>query len=187
MKTLISYIYFTFLPTVFLSFLLLQVQKVMGQTNTRWHHFLISRSVQAIDGRTSIVDVVNGKTKAPAIHVIVGDELAVNVTNNLPDHGISIHWHGFEMRGYNVFDGVIGVTQCAIAPGESFLYRFIVDEIPGTYWWHTHSDEDPVAQDLVRGPLIVHPRDIEQQQQDSAVPNGYSYLNERIIFCKIYS
>jgi iron transport multicopper oxidase len=34
-------------------------------------------------------------------------------------------------------DGVDGVTQCPIAPQDSFLYNFKVDQV-GTYWYHSH-------------------------------------------------
>uniref|UniRef100_A0A0D2ZVH2 L-ascorbate oxidase n=1 Tax=Brassica oleracea var. oleracea TaxID=109376 RepID=A0A0D2ZVH2_BRAOL len=35
------------------------------------------------------------------------------------------------------FDGVEGVTQCPILPGEVFTYQFVVDR-PGTYMYHSH-------------------------------------------------
>ena len=162
--------------------LLLEALFIIGKTEAaveRHYNFVIERKIKILDGKTTIVNVVNDMTTSPVIHVRVGDVLSVNVTNLLPDHGMSIHWHGFEMKGKNIYDGVVGVTQCAIAPGESFVYRFLIDEIPGTYWWHTHSGEDPVAHDLVRGPLIVHPQDTDDLQP---FPKGYSYSNERIIF-----
>ena len=152
---------------------------VTHTTTERFHQFVIERKIKVLDGETTIVNIVNDMTTPPSIHVRVGDVLSVNVTNLLPDHGMSIHWHGFEMKGQNVYDGVVGVTQCAIAPGESFLYTFVVDEVPGTYWWHTHSGEDPVAHDLVRGPLIVHPKNTDNQHD---IPDGYSYGHERILF-----
>jgi len=34
-------------------------------------------------------------------------------------------------------DGTAGVTQCPIAPGDSFLYNFKAD-VAGTYWYHSH-------------------------------------------------
>ena len=141
----------------------------------RTHHFIISRRIKEISGKTMIVNLVNDMIRSPAIHIVAGDVLSVNVTNNIPDHGLSIHWHGFEMKNKNIFDGVVGLTQCAIAPGESFLYEFNVHEIPGTYWWHTHSGIDPAAQDLVRGPLIVHPPGT--LLQDLKIADSYSYMN----------
>lgn len=49
--------------------------------------------------------------------------LQVIVHNKLPDDLISIHWHGLMMKGEQVYDGVVGLTQCGITPGETFTYR----------------------------------------------------------------
>ena len=46
----------------------------------------------------------------------------------------SIHWHGLHMKNNCWMDGVHGITECGIAPGESFTYRFTVDQDPGTHW-----------------------------------------------------
>ena len=35
-------------------------------------------------------------------------------------------------------DGPAGVTQCPIAPGNSFLYQFQATDQAGTYWYHSH-------------------------------------------------
>ncbi|XP_063686440.1 uncharacterized protein LOC134820148 [Bolinopsis microptera] len=126
-------------------------------SSTSRYEFRIQRNVQVVGGKTLIVNTVNGKVQGPAINVRRGETLSVLLTNDLLDHGVSLHWHGFEMRGVQHYDGVVGLTQCAVAPGESFLYEFVVDEEPGTYWWHGHSSMVPVGHDFVRGPLIVHP------------------------------
>ena len=59
---------------------------------------------------------------SPPIHVRDGDFLSVSVKNSLQATGLSIHWHGFEMTNHLEFDGVVGITQCPISPGESFTY-----------------------------------------------------------------
>lgn len=76
----------------------------------------------------------------------------VEVKNGLDDEGTAIHWHGLSMKGelqvsregkemltfvegVNEMDGVVGVTQCAIAPGQHFTYKFkIQDDQAGTFW-----------------------------------------------------
>jgi hypothetical protein len=75
----------------------------------------------------------------PPIHVQEGDTLFVTLKNSLSTTGLSIHWHGFEMKNALEYDGVVGVTQCPISPYTQFTYEFEVNETPGTYWWHTHS------------------------------------------------
>jgi len=35
-------------------------------------------------------------------------------------------------------DGPVGVTQCPIVPGESYLYQFSSTTQAGTFWYHSH-------------------------------------------------
>lgn len=73
------------------------------------------------------------------------------VKNRLPE-ATSLHWHG--LRIDNAMDGVSGLTQQAINPGEEFVYRFTPKDA-GTYWAHAHHN---TYQQLARGlylPLIV--------------------------------
>ncbi|MCQ4622956.1 multicopper oxidase family protein [Corynebacterium sp. CCUG 65737] len=93
-----------------------------------------------------------------AIEATAGDVLQVDITNELPE-STSIHWHGIAL--HNAADGVPGMTQPPIEPGQSFSYVF---ETPhgGTYFYHSHS-----GLQLDRGlhaPLIVRdPDDAEDQ------------------------
>ena len=54
------------------------------------------------------------------------------VYNNIPEdwplmsEGITIHWHGFDMKGVQWYDGVGYLTQCPIPSGANFTYRFQV-------------------------------------------------------------
>ena len=66
-----------------------------------------------------------------------GDWIEVSVTNNL-NEATSLHWHGFLQKGTPWFDGTTGVTQCPIAPGKTFIYRFRA-ELYGTTWWHSRT------------------------------------------------
>lgn len=74
----------------------------------------------------------------PTLKGHVGDRVKIRVVNNLPTETTSIHWHGIKQKGTPWMDGVPGVTQCPILPGESFVYDFVLDA-PGTLWWHSHS------------------------------------------------
>ncbi|KAJ6740799.1 CUPREDOXIN SUPERFAMILY PROTEIN [Salix purpurea] len=49
----------------------------------------------------------------------------------------AIHWHGIRQIGTPWFDGTEGFTQCPILPGDTFVYKFVVDR-PGTYLYHAH-------------------------------------------------
>ncbi|VTO84015.1 unnamed protein product [Fusarium graminearum] len=96
---------------------------------------------------------INGKWPIPRIEANVGDTVLVNARNNLGNQSTSLHFHGLFMNGSNHMDGPSQVTQCAIRPGESFLYNFTITQ-PGTYWYHSHTESQ--YPDGLRGPLIIH-------------------------------
>jgi FtsP/CotA-like multicopper oxidase with cupredoxin domain len=72
----------------------------------------------------------NGTIPGPAIIADWGDNLVIHVTNNLEHNGTSIHWHGIRQLGSLEYDGVPGVTQCPIAPGDTLTYKFQASEYP---------------------------------------------------------
>jgi FtsP/CotA-like multicopper oxidase with cupredoxin domain len=93
----------------------------------------------------------NGTVPGPTLRVKRGEELSVRLTNNLPQD-TSIHWHGIRID--NAMDGVVGLTQDAVAPGQGFDYRFTCPDA-GTYWYHSHNQSwEQVARGLY-GVLIV--------------------------------
>jgi FtsP/CotA-like multicopper oxidase with cupredoxin domain len=75
-----------------------------------------------------------GDLPGQEIRIQHGQTLRLNLTNNL-DESTTIHWHG--VRVENAMDGVPGVTQEAVEPGETFTYE-ITPKDPGTYWFHPH-------------------------------------------------
>jgi len=95
----------------------------------------------------------NGTAPGPTLHVRQGDEVVVTLVNRLP-FGVTIHWHG--VRIANTADGVAGVTQDAVKPGQSYVYRFIVPDA-GTYWYHSHQFSDEETTNGLYGMLIVDP------------------------------
>ena len=62
-------------------------------------------------------------------------------------------------------DGVAGVTQDAIAEGDDYVYRFVVDD-PGTFWYHSHQVSHTQVIRGLFGPLVVHPRSPAGDLQD---------------------
>ena len=86
-------------------------------------------------GKPRVATMINGSIPAPTLRWRLGDTVTLRVTNRLRET-TSIHWHGiilpFEM------DGVPGISFPGIAPGETFTYRFKVQQT-GTYWYHSHS------------------------------------------------
>ncbi|MCG3173955.1 MAG: Cell division protein FtsP [Myxococcota bacterium] len=96
----------------------------------------------------------NGSTPGPTIEAMEGDRLRIYVANRLPEP-TSVHWHGVILP--NGMDGVAGLNQKPIPPGETFMYEFTV-KYPGTFMYHSHYDEmTQMALGLV-GMFIVHPK-----------------------------
>ncbi len=98
---------------------------------------------RTINGRTFAMYGFNNQYPGPMIRVSQGSEIVVDFENDI-DMPTSIHWHG--LRHDNRYDGVPGVTQEAIAPGENFVYHVRFPDA-GIYWYHPHSRED-IQQEL---------------------------------------
>ncbi len=96
----------------------------------------------------------NGSTPGPTIEVVEGDRLRLYVTNRLAEP-TTVHWHGLILP--NGMDGVGGLTQRPIPPGETYVYEFVV-RYPGTYMYHPHFDEMTQIALGMAGMFIVHPR-----------------------------
>ena len=71
----------------------------------------------------------NGKSPGPVMRFKEGENVRINVTNNL-DETTSIHWHGLILPFEQ--DGVPGISFPGIKPGETFTYEFPVQQT-GTY------------------------------------------------------
>ncbi len=69
---------------------------------------------------------INGQWPIPQITAAVGDQLVVNVKNDLGNQTTSLHFHGLYHNGTAHMDGPVGVTQCSIPIGGSFVYEFNV-------------------------------------------------------------
>ncbi|EAW17296.1 multicopper oxidase [Aspergillus fischeri NRRL 181] len=95
----------------------------------------------------------NGTFPGPWIQACWGDSVHVTITNNLTYNGTAIHMHGLRMLNNSLMDGVPGVTQCPIAPGESFTYKFRATQY-GTTWYHSHYSLQ--YSDGIYGPLTIH-------------------------------
>jgi FtsP/CotA-like multicopper oxidase with cupredoxin domain len=103
----------------------------------------------------------------PELRVTEGELVEVSLTNRDIDDGVTLHWHGYDVP--NGEDGVAGVTQDALAPGERFTSRFIADE-PGTYWYHTHQAASEGVRRGLYGMLIVEPAGGVTESLDLALP-----------------
>jgi len=96
----------------------------------------------------------NGTSPGPTIEAVEGDRVRLIVTNKLPEH-TTIHWHGLILP--NGMDGVGGLTQVQIAPGETYVYEFTLVQ-SGTFMYHPHADEMVQMAMGCMGMFIVHPK-----------------------------
>ena len=90
--------------------------------------------VEIAPGHTVDAWTYDGGLPGPLIRLHVGDRLIVHFTNALPEP-TTVHWHG--LRVPLRMDGVPGVSQPPIKPGESFTYDFVVPDA-GLFWYHPH-------------------------------------------------
>ncbi len=94
----------------------------------------------------------NGSAPGPTIQVTQGDKVRVIFRNELPE-STSMHWHGFEDRIGD--DGMPGISQAPVKPGETFIYNFDIKQ-EGTYFYHSHMAMQEMAGML--GAFIMHPK-----------------------------
>ncbi|MEQ9487742.1 MAG: copper resistance system multicopper oxidase [Alphaproteobacteria bacterium] len=93
----------------------------------------------------------NGASPGPVLRFREGEEVTINVTNNLSE-STSIHWHGLILPYQQ--DGVPKISYDGIAPGETFTYNFPIVQT-GTYWFHSHTGfQEP---DGAYGAIIIEP------------------------------
>ena len=68
--------------------------------------------------------------------------------------GVTIHWHGVDVP--NAEDGVAGVTQNAVLPGQTYTYRFRAEQV-GTFWYHTHQVSSEEVRRGLFGVIVIEP------------------------------
>jgi FtsP/CotA-like multicopper oxidase with cupredoxin domain len=96
----------------------------------------------------------NGRCHGPTLEAVEGDRVRVYVTNKL-SAPTTIHWHGIYLP--NGMDGVGGLTQKTIQPGETFKYEWTFRQY-GTFMYHSHHDEMTQMALGMMGMIVVHPR-----------------------------
>ncbi|MDN6114230.1 MAG: multicopper oxidase CueO [Enterobacterales bacterium] len=76
---------------------------------------------------------INGPLLGPAMRLQRGKDVAINVTNALPE-ATTMHWHGMEIPGTSD-----GGPQAVIEPGKMWTAEFKVDQPATTAWFHPHT------------------------------------------------
>lgn len=118
---------------------------------------------RTIRGRAFAMYGYNGQVPGPLIRVPQNATILVRFHNHI-DLPSTVHWHGVRLD--NRSDGVDGVTQASVAPGDSFVYHVHFADA-GVYWYHPHVREDIEQAMGLFGNLLV----------DSPEPDYYSPVN----------
>ncbi len=137
-----------------------------------------------INGRAGMATGINGTLPGPLVRFREGDDITINVTNNLEEDS-SIHWHGLLVPFY--MDGVPGIAFPGIKPKETFTYKWTLNQT-GTYWYHSHSG---LQEQLGHyGPLIIDPKGSDPVSYDREyvlVLSDWTFESPHALFRKLKS
>ncbi len=113
-------------------------------------------------GFKAIVWSYNKEMSGPLIEAVEGDRIRIYVTNKLKVP-TSVHWHGLILPCN--MDGVSGLTQRPIKPGETFKYEFPCIQ-HGTFMYHSHKDTMTQEGMGLMGMFVIHPRKPKHPRPD---------------------
>lgn len=111
----------------------------------------------------------DGRVNGTVIEAVEGDHVRIYVTNHLPAP-TTVHWHGIFLP--SGMDGVSGLTQRPIAPGETFKYEWTLRQ-SGTFMYHSHHDTMTQEGMGLTGMFVIHPR---EQSEDRRVDRDFALL-----------
>ncbi len=120
-------------------------------------HYAMTASYvkKQVGNRTLRMMAYNGSVPGPFIYAPEGATIYIDFTNNT-DIDQTIHSHGVRLD--NTDDGVPGMTQAEVKPGEKYTYAVTFRDA-GVTWYHPHTRDD-IGQELgLYGNYIVDPTD----------------------------
>jgi suppressor of ftsI len=127
---------------------------------------------RAIRGHPVVAYAYNGQVPGPRLELAAGATVTVRFRNETDLPG-SIHWHGLRLD--NADDGVPGLTQPPVPPGDEFVYRVHAPDA-GLFWYHPHQRAD-VAQDLgLAGNIVVRQRAVRGPAQRVVAAGQEAFL-----------
>ena len=97
----------------------------------------------------------NGSVPGPVLRLRQGEPARIAVDNKLAQD-TTVHCHGIRLP--IGMDGVPGISQPPIKPGESFTYAFTPPDA-GTFWYHPHANSLEQLGRGLAGVLIVEERE----------------------------
>ncbi len=113
-----------------------------------------TESIRLASGRQVEALTFDGISPGPELRVQQGDLVEVTLLNDDIPQGVTIHWHGVDVP--NAEDGVAGVTQNAVPPGQRYVYRFRAEQV-GTFWYHSHQVSSREVRRGLFGAFVIEP------------------------------
>ena len=111
-------------------------------------------TIRLASGREVEALTFDGISPGPELRVRQGDLVEVTLVNEDVAQGVTIHWHGVDVP--NAEDGVAGVTQNAVLPGQRYVYRFRAEQV-GTFWYHSHQVSSKEVRRGLFGAFVIEP------------------------------
>jgi len=104
----------------------------------------------------------DGEVPGPILRLRQGEPVRITVENRL-EQETTVHWHGIRLP--ISMDGVPGISQVPIAPGDTFTYAFTPPDA-GTFWYHPHANSLQQLGRGLSGALIVEEREALSVDRD---------------------
>jgi FtsP/CotA-like multicopper oxidase with cupredoxin domain len=133
--------------------------------------------MQLSSGKTVKAWTFDGKAPGPELRVRQGDLVEVTLVNEDIEDGVTLHWHGIDVP--NAEDGVAGLTQNAVRPGERHTYRFRAEQA-GTYWYHSHQVSSEQVRKGLFGAFVVEPREPEDAREITVMAHSWENGGDRV-------
>ena len=137
-----------------------------GEPDARFTLTARETTIELASGRPIDALTFNGSSPGPELRVRQGELVQVTLVNADIPKGVTIHWHGVDVP--NAEDGVAGVTQDAVLPGERYVYRFRAEQV-GTFWYHTHQVSSKEVRRGLFGALVIEPAQDTHYELDLAI------------------
>jgi plastocyanin len=118
-----------------------------------FHLTMAPTTIETAPGVVKPAYAFNGTVPGPVLRVDEGDRVRIVVDNQLPV-ATAVHWHGMVLPIEQ--DGVPGITQPFIEPGDRYVYEWTA-VATGTHWYHSHSSGRHIGKGLY-GALEVVPK-----------------------------
>ena len=134
-------------------------------------------TIRLSSGETVEAWTFDGRAPGPELRMRQGDLVEVTLVNEDIKNGVTIHWHGVDVP--NAEDGVAGLTQDAVRPGERHVYRFHAEQA-GTFWYHSHQVSSEQVEKGLFGAFVVEPRESQGEREITLLAHTWENGDGRV-------